>query len=111
MPPGSYLVLSHITSDEISDETSRKAQSIYGRATAPVFPRSREAIRRFLDGLETGSEAGITDVARPQPWAPHMPSELESARPLIFEGRALIYAGIGSKQHPQLPESDLPGST
>ena len=97
MPPGSYLVLSHITADEVPGETSRKAQSVYGRATAPVFPRSRKAIRRFLDGLETGFEPGITDVGRPQPWAPPAPGEPEPAHPLVFEGRTLIYAGVGKK--------------
>ena len=107
MPPGSYLVLSHITSDQIPEETSRKAQSVYERATAPVFPRSRAAIQHFLDGLETGSEPGITDVALPQPWAPRTPGEPEPARPLVFEGRTLIYAGVGRKRCTQLRESDL----
>jgi hypothetical protein len=110
MPPGSYLVLSHITSDEVPEETSRKAQSVYGRATAPVFPRSHGAIRGFLAGLETGLEAGITDVTLPQPWAPRTPGEPQPARPRIFEGRTLIYAGIGRKAHPKLPGSDLPGA-
>jgi hypothetical protein len=97
MPPGSYLVLSHITADDVLEETSRKAQSVYERATAPVFPRSRAAIRRFLDGLETASEPGITDVSQPQPWAPLAPDEPEPAHPLIFEGRTLICAGVGRK--------------
>ena len=106
MPPGSYLVLSHITSDEVSEETSRKAQAVYDRATAPVCPRSHGAIRRFFDGLETGFEPGVTDVSRPQAWAPRMPCEPELTHPIVFEGRALIYAGIGRKQHRQLRESD-----
>jgi hypothetical protein len=97
IPPGSYLVLSHITADEVPEETSRKAQSVYARATAPVFPRSREAIWRFLDGLETASEHGITDVGLPQPWAPLAPGEPEPAHPLIFEERTLICAGVGRK--------------
>jgi hypothetical protein len=97
IPPGSYLVLSHITADDLPEETSRKAQSVYERATAPVFPRSREAIRRFLDGLETASEPGITDVSQPQPWAPIAPDEPEPAHTLIYEGRTLIHAGVGRK--------------
>jgi hypothetical protein len=97
MPPGSYLVLSHITADDVPEEISRKAQSVYGRATAPVFPRSREAIWCFLEGLETASEPGITDVALPQPWAPLAPGEPEPAHPLIVEGRTLIHAGVGRK--------------
>ena len=97
MPAASYLVLSHITGDEVPEESSRKAQSVYDRATAPVFPRSRQAIRRFLDGLETGFEPGITDVGLPQPWAPRMPGEPQPAHPLVLEGRALIYAGVGRK--------------
>jgi hypothetical protein len=97
IPPGSYLVLSHITADEVPEETSRKAQSIYEHATAPVFPRSREAIRRFLDGLETASKPGVTDVRLPQPWAPPAPDEPKPAHPLIVDGRTLIHAGVGRK--------------
>jgi hypothetical protein len=97
IPPGSYLVLSHITADDIPEDTSRKAQSIYERATAPVFPRSREAIRHFLDGLETASEPGVTDVGLPQPWAPLAPDEPDPAHAPIVEGRTLIYAGAGRK--------------
>jgi hypothetical protein len=97
MPPGSYLVLSHITGDDIPEETIRKAQSVYERATAPVFPRSREAIRRFLDGLEIASEPGVTDVSLPQLWAPLAPDEPELAPSLICEGRTLIHAGVGRK--------------
>jgi hypothetical protein len=97
IPPGSYLVLSHITADQVPGETSRKAQSIYGRATAPVFPRSREAIRCFLDGLETASEPGVTDVSLPQPWAPLAPDEPEPAHAPISQARILIHAGVGRK--------------
>jgi hypothetical protein len=97
IPPDSYLVLSHITADELPEDTRRKAQSIYERATAPVFPRSREAIQRFLDGLETASEPGVTDVAQPQPWAPLAPDEPEPAHSPILEGRTLIHAGVGRK--------------
>ena len=97
IPPGSYLVLSHITADEVPEETSRKAQSIYEGATAPIFPRRREAIRRFLDGLETASGPGVIDVGLPQPWAPLAPGEPEPAHPLTLEGRTLICAGVGRK--------------
>jgi hypothetical protein len=97
IPPGSYLVLSHITADDVPEETSHKAQSVYERATAPVFPRSREAIRRFLDGLEIASEPGVMDVSLPQPWAPLAPDEPEPAHPPIYEGRTLICAGVGRK--------------
>ena len=97
IPPGSYLVLSHVTADDVPEETSRKAQSVYGRATAPVLPRSREAIRRFLDGLETASGPGVIDVGLPQPWAPLAPDEPGPAHPQIVEGRTLICAGVGRK--------------
>lgn len=36
MPPGSYLVISHITPDDVGPDAGRKAQEVYGNATAQV---------------------------------------------------------------------------
>jgi hypothetical protein len=88
MPAGSYLVLSHITADDIPDEADRKARDVYQRATAPAVPRSRGAIARFFDGLEI-LEPGVTDIGA---WRT---GELPSGG-----SRTLLYAGMGRKPGP-----------
>jgi Transposase IS66 family len=41
MPPGSYLVISHITGEQVAAGASRDAQAVYAHATARVHPRTR----------------------------------------------------------------------
>jgi S-adenosyl methyltransferase len=49
LPSGSYLVMSHVTGEFFSEkEMADIAAGRYG----PFFPRSREQILRFFDGLE-----------------------------------------------------------
>lgn len=85
LSPGSYLVVSHVTADQIPAETGRKAQAVYERATARVSPRSREAIERFFDGLEI-MEPGVVNIST---W------HREQQRPA--SSRTLIYAGMARK--------------
>jgi hypothetical protein len=59
--PGSYLALSHITDEQVPPDSSRAAQQVYQRASAPAVPRSRQAITRFFDGLELAGP-GVTDI-------------------------------------------------
>jgi S-adenosyl methyltransferase len=61
MAPGSYLALSHITDEQVPPDSSRAAQQVYQRASAPAVPRSRQAITRFFDGLELAGP-GVTDI-------------------------------------------------
>jgi hypothetical protein len=85
MPTGSYLVLTHITDDEISEEVSLRAQAVYRAATARPWPRSRLAVERFFDGLRL-VEPGVVDTSE---WRPEWP--------LPHPGRTLIYAGVARK--------------
>jgi hypothetical protein len=49
LPSGSYLVMSHVTGESFGErETADIAAGRYGR----FFPRTREQIFRFVDGLE-----------------------------------------------------------
>lgn len=83
MPPGSYLVISHITPDDIPPEADRRAQAVYADATAQAHPRSRDDIARFFYGLElTGP--GVVSVSA---WRPE---------PLVRQpaGRTLLYGGV-----------------
>jgi O-methyltransferase involved in polyketide biosynthesis len=61
MAPGSYLALSHITDEQVPQASSRAAQQVYQRASAPAVPRSRQAITRFFDGLEL-AVPGVADI-------------------------------------------------
>jgi hypothetical protein len=54
LPSGSYPAISHITADEVSGDTDRKAREMYGHATAsavPRFPRNGPAMRVDADDL------------------------------------------------------------
>jgi S-adenosyl methyltransferase len=94
MPPGSYLVISHITSDDIAADAGRGAQAVYEGATAQARPRTRDEIARFFDGLElTGPGVVSVGAWRPKPLA---------AQP---KGRTLLYVGVGRK----LADSRVPG--
>ena len=86
MPSGSYLVVSHVTADEIPAQITARIRKLYDRATAPATPRTRTEIERFFDGMEIIAP-GLTDVSL---W------RAESA-PLGEPGRTLFYGGVGRK--------------
>lgn len=86
MAPGSVVVISHATTDDLSPDAVKQVQELYAQATAPAVPRSREEIARFFDGLEL-VPPGIVDAAC---WrAGPLP-----ARP----GRALLLGGMARKR-------------
>ena len=62
MAPGSYLVISHGTSDSLGRDAVAEIRQVYGAATAPAAPRTEEGIARFFDGLEM-VPPGLCDVA------------------------------------------------
>lgn len=90
MPSGSYLVLSHITADDISPWVSNEVQQIYDRATAPATPRPRAGIERFFDGMEIIAP-GLTDVGA---WRDLKPVGREGRSE---SGRTLFFGGVGRK--------------
>jgi hypothetical protein len=86
LAPGSYLVISHVTSDEIPDDAVRQAREIYAGALAQGAARSRGDIARFFDGVDL-IDPGLVDVAA---W--------RSGRHRSAPGRpVLFYAGVGRK--------------
>ena len=86
LAPGSYLVISHVTGDEIDDHAVRQAQEIYAGALVQGTARSRGGIARFFDGADL-IEPGLVDVAT---W--------RSGRRRSGPGRpVLFYAGVGRK--------------
>jgi hypothetical protein len=85
MAPGSYLVLSHATGEDIGPEAAGQVRELYVRATAPAVLRSRAEIARFFEGLEL-VPPGIGDVAAWRPGA--SPAE---------PGRTIFLGGAGRK--------------
>jgi hypothetical protein len=66
MAPGSYLVLSHGTSDGSDPAALEAIQQAYKGATAPAVFRAEREIGRFFDGFRL-VYPGITDVSE---WHP-----------------------------------------
>ncbi|HEV2258183.1 MAG TPA: SAM-dependent methyltransferase [Streptosporangiaceae bacterium] len=60
--PGSYLVISHATGEDIGAEAAGQVRELYARASAPVVFRSRVEVARFFEGLEL-VPPGIGSVA------------------------------------------------
>jgi S-adenosyl methyltransferase len=85
LAPGSYLVISHVTSDEVQAEAISRAREIYDSAFVRGTARSKDDIERFFDGLEL-APPGVVDVTA---W--------RSPRPTHTSRPALFYAGIGRK--------------
>jgi len=88
--PGSYLVLSHVTGDDIPPDARRQAREVYENASAPGVARERDGIARFFDGLVMLSPGLVTVPA----WRPdHI---------ITKPHETLFYGGVGRK--PDSPE-------
>ena len=86
MPSGSYLVVSHVTADEVPAQVYSKVRELYDRTTALATARTREEIERFFDGMEMIAP-GVTDV-----------SVWQAESTLLGEpSRTLFYGGMGRK--------------
>jgi S-adenosyl methyltransferase len=83
LAPGSYVVVSHVTGDEISPAAAQQARELYDGASRPAVARSREEIGQFFDGLDL-LPPGVVDVAS---WRP--------GRPSLRPDPALFYVGVG----------------
>jgi hypothetical protein len=85
LAPGSYLVVSHVTGDDIPPDARQHAREVYDTASAPGVARSRDDIARFFDGLVMLAP-GLVSVPA---WRPdHI---VRTPRETLF------YAGIGRK--------------
>ncbi|MFJ8647606.1 SAM-dependent methyltransferase [Streptomyces sp. NPDC093546] len=88
LPSGSYLVLSHVTS-EFDPEGAAKARALYQARGLTLRPRTREEFARFFDGLEL-VEPGVSLTAE---WHP----ELGEAIPVAGDEPIPGYAGVARK--------------
>ncbi|MFF5173592.1 SAM-dependent methyltransferase [Micromonospora sp. NPDC000089] len=84
LPSGSYLALTHFTTDFIPPEITERmyAEFAAGRMKQDTIPRSRAQFTALLDGLEP-VEPGIVPVTR---WRPDVP---EAERPPLAEASIL----------------------
>ena len=85
VPPGSYLVLSHLASDIFPEELAAFARMWNQTATEKVVLRDREEVARFFEGLEL-VDPGVAQISK---WRPQ--SELEAAAP------AAVWGGVARK--------------
>jgi S-adenosyl methyltransferase len=85
MAPGSYLAISHVTSDGLPAEAIQQAAGIYEHASAPGTARTRTQVAQFFHGLDLAAP-GLTDVRY---WRDPFPAR--KAGPLLF------YGGVGRK--------------
>jgi S-adenosyl methyltransferase len=86
LAPGSYLVLSHGTTDYHPAATISQTAAAYERATAPLVLRSRARISAFFDGFDL-IEPGLVQVPL---WRPE-------AKPHRDLPKIAIYGGVGRK--------------
>jgi hypothetical protein len=89
LPPGSHLVVSHSTPDDVPPDVTKAMISVYDSASAQVTPRQLAGVMRFFDGLDL-VEPGIVNVAD---WRPD-PGQASSPQ---AESQSLVYGGIGRK--------------
>jgi len=85
VPSGSYLAVSHPTT-ELGGEANKQAMEFWNQhATPPITARGRDRIVRFFDGLEL-AEPGVVPIAR---WRPD-PA-------LHYAPEVALYAGVARK--------------
>lgn len=80
-PAGSYLVVSHVTTDP-SPQTAEKVRSLYVSTANQAAPRPRAEIAAFFDGLDL-IEPGIVPVSL---WRPEEPVTDDPAKGWILGG-------------------------
>ncbi|MBO8194380.1 SAM-dependent methyltransferase [Streptomyces oryzae] len=89
LPSGSYLCLSHATTDvgdPALEALGREVEEIYAQGGTTLRLRNRTEISRFFDGLEL-VEPGIVMAHKWRP-DPGQPTELEEGQPSMFAGLA-----------------------
>jgi hypothetical protein len=91
--PGSYLALSHVTSDHLPPQAVHVGLQVYGRSTAAIHPRPRAAVARFFDGLEIvppyeGAEADLSYVGM---WGSEDPEQADS------DGSRVLYCAVARR--------------
>src|SRR5919199_1174942 len=88
MPSGSYLVITHGTTEQL-EEAGAQVEQLYRGATSSIHFRTREQIAQFFEGFEL-VEPGLVYVPL---WRPESEDDLLLDNPHRSNG----YAGVGRK--------------
>ncbi len=91
LPPGSYLILTHLTCDGRDDDTIKAITDAYSNASAPLVMRAKTEISRFLTGF------GLLPpgLVFPSQWRPtRLEADYGDARQ---GGTRWAYAGVARK--------------
>ena len=93
LPPGSYLVLSHVTDDRTPPISVRVAEEMYARASENIYFRSRADVARFFAGLELVSPGPPTPpaVVHVGEWGADDPALADT------DGSHWLYCGVGRR--------------
>lgn len=87
MPSGSFLVVTHLASDLLDQETREGLEDLSGRSMQQrITARGREEVARFFAGTDL-VEPGIV---RPEDWRPG-PGTAETAR-------SSLWSAVGRKR-------------
>ncbi len=89
LPSGSYLALSHASTEGITRETADKMEQIYARTATPFKFRTRPQVESFFDGLDL-LDPGVVYMPL---WRPDGPDDLLLDEPERTTG----LAGVGRK--------------
>lgn len=92
MAPGSFLVISHVTQDGVSNEEYAAGVSVYEKASAPVVPRCYEEVLEFFDGMDLVDPGLVSICDWRTKWQP--------MRQLIYGGVACQRLIASSKSPP-----------
>jgi hypothetical protein len=87
MAPGSYLAVSHVTSDGTDFGTAAAVREAYTNASAPAVFRTKAEIGMFFSGFEL-VPPGLVDVTR---WFPY--AAMFTTKPSVLR----FLAGLGQK--------------
>ncbi len=89
LPSGSYVVISHGTTDAMPADVMQRLIRLYSGTSQPIKLRTHADVLRFFDGLEV-LEPGLVFVST---WRPEDQRDLLLDRPELSVG----FAGIGRK--------------
>lgn len=89
VPAGSYVVITHATTEQIDEAGREKVEELYRGASSPFHFRSRDQIGRYFEGLDL-VEPGLVHVPL---WRPESKDDLFYDEPARSNG----YVGVGRK--------------
>jgi len=100
LAPGSYLALSHLTSDHKPPRAVREFHRVFARATEQMYFRSRPEVEGLFDGLRLVSPRHPDGPARlcyAGDW------EAEDADLADSDGSRWLYCGVARRPLPGIP--------